>query len=754
MIRILYQLKKILPAFILLALHLPASSQSLYVIADINATDDIPLQAYDMDGTELVFQAEYLIPNHDDGAVGIAVDPENKFLFITYEESYIIQLVDAQTMLGVGTVSAGSADDLAGIVYSSETMHIYTVDRNSPVLFSYLWLPEDKILQWQQTATLESTTAFGISLDDTKQLLYVANNDTMINVFDVSTWELVDQIVPEHGSTNVAIDQYNQMLYSGGKFAGSEFLEKIDLSDKSSESIYLGPGIGVMGIVVNQGTSLVYVSTGDHQSGDNLQVYNSQLEKLYSSERIGDPTGITTGAAYNPLSFNILNIPECNFPGDEITAELIYFNGLDYTVENVEAFVIIPEGTTFVSASNNGVYNSTLNRVTWTVGSVPPSVTPYYLYLTIKIDESFVGNSIMVAKIFGSMGQTSVGKSFAVIEDIQPVISGETAVCCNVAHLYTTEFQDYYNYSWHINNGIIIEGQGASQVLVKWQAPDQGELYVDVEVNNTACFITSGPLIADITAGPENQITGPEIVCLEDTIIYSSYFHGGNSYNWSVTSGTASLLTGSLTNQIKLIWTQAGNSSISLTETDISTNCPSSFDFDTFVAACPELDLGSADTIICPLNSLTLYAGNSNEQVLWSTGDTTKSIKISTSGIGMTSKMISVVVENEYGCTSEDSICVIFDFTACTGIDDHPEKKYFNFFPNPVTGNYLQISSIIPVKGVSISIYDLPGSLKYFIKPDNPTFHESINISGYPPGIYFISFRSDIYNNTVKFIKY
>jgi len=70
--------------FTLLWFPLALISQSLYVIADINATGDIPLQAYDIDGTDLVYQAEYLIPNYEDGAVGIAVDPVNKYLFITY----------------------------------------------------------------------------------------------------------------------------------------------------------------------------------------------------------------------------------------------------------------------------------------------------------------------------------------------------------------------------------------------------------------------------------------------------------------------------------------------------------------------------------------------------------------------------------------------------------------------------------------------------------------------------------------------
>lgn len=187
MILILSNNKNVFLLIVLFATHLLVNAQSLYVIADIKATGDIPIQAYDIDGMNLGFQTEYFVPNHKDGAVGIAVDPVNNFLFITYEDSDIIQLVDAQTMLGQGTVNAGSASNLAGIVYSNEIMHLYTVDRKTSILFSYLWLPEDKILQWQQTVSLQNTTAYGISLDELNNLLYVANNDTLINVFDVNT---------------------------------------------------------------------------------------------------------------------------------------------------------------------------------------------------------------------------------------------------------------------------------------------------------------------------------------------------------------------------------------------------------------------------------------------------------------------------------------------------------------------------------------------------------------------------------------
>ena len=43
-----------------------------------------------------------------------------------------------------------------------------------------------------------------------------------------------------------------------------------------------------MGLIGNQGIRLVYISTGPHDLGDNLQIFNSLLENFYSSERIGN----------------------------------------------------------------------------------------------------------------------------------------------------------------------------------------------------------------------------------------------------------------------------------------------------------------------------------------------------------------------------------------------------------------------------------------------------------------------------------
>ena len=84
----------------------------------------------------------------------------------------------------------------------------------------------------------------------------------------------------------------------------------------------------------------------------------------------------------------------------------------------------------------------------------------------------------------------------------------------------------------------------------------------------------------------------------------------------------------------------------------------------------PEPDLGE-DLVVCIYNTATLDAGEF-ESYLWSTGETTRTIEVDSTGIGMASAEFIVTVTNESGCMESDSIIVTFD--PCTGIENLQEK--------------------------------------------------------------------------------
>ncbi|MGZ5250463.1 MAG: YncE family protein, partial [Caldimonas sp.] len=117
-----------------------AGAKSLYLIANINANPS-PIRTYDIQTapTYVAFQATQNIPSRASGAVGLAIDTDNKKLFATYEGSNVIQLVDATNFAVLGTTTAPGASNLAGLVVDQGNKKLYAVDRNTNHLYVYSW---------------------------------------------------------------------------------------------------------------------------------------------------------------------------------------------------------------------------------------------------------------------------------------------------------------------------------------------------------------------------------------------------------------------------------------------------------------------------------------------------------------------------------------------------------------------------------------------------------------------------------------
>ena len=92
--------KKLTVSIISLIIFVPfmfslAHARSVYVITDWAST----VKAYDIQGDQIVEQAT--VENLEDhgGAVGLALDPDSATMFVTYEGSNIIEMVNAKTMI-------------------------------------------------------------------------------------------------------------------------------------------------------------------------------------------------------------------------------------------------------------------------------------------------------------------------------------------------------------------------------------------------------------------------------------------------------------------------------------------------------------------------------------------------------------------------------------------------------------------------------------------------------------------------------
>ena len=382
-----------------------ATAKSLYIIADINA-DPTPIRAYSIgaDGT-LSFQTEYGIPKYSRGAVGMAIDTDSKTLFVTYETSNVIQLIDATTMTEIGTTTAPGASNLAGIVYDHDKGLLYCVVRSKRRLYVYKWEASTATLTQVPGSPFklaEVTNAYGIALDEIKDLLYVADSSPTLNVYRTSDWSLWETFTLRRTAISIAVDAKRRSLYYGGGFDENYYLTKIDLNTHMPTEVRVGPDFGVMGIGVDPDTGLIYVGTGinNKPGGDSLRVYDTSLKQIDIITDIRNSTGLVVpieDVSYNPLNLNknIADGVADEFGYVDIGGTItynIYFDNINnnYTVNNISVVDTLPNEVSFITADADGTlgqYNPKTHTYRWSYPSLPPGSPADCLMLVVQVNE-------------------------------------------------------------------------------------------------------------------------------------------------------------------------------------------------------------------------------------------------------------------------------------------------------------------------------------------------------------------------------
>ena len=387
-----------------------AGAKSLYVIADINAYQNIPIQAYDIQGTNLVYQWTGYIPDRDGGAVGLTIDTDSEYLFVTFEFSGVLDMVDAKTMTRVGQVTAPGASNLAGIVVDQGKKKVYCVDRRSSRLYVYLWdssVPS-LTLEGGTYKTLSNATAWGIALDETTGLLYVANGNNTIRYYDTTSWAEQGSFTVTPRSIGIAVDTVNKYVYSGYWYDTT--LSKYDLNTSTETTITTNSA--PIGFAVDQATGLLYVT---YYSYDRLRVFDSDLNAYWTSGDLGNPTGVCVPilGGFNPLNLTKNDNPDPVTPGGQITYTICFdnLNNPDVAVDDVEITDDIPNDTTLVSYQviseppGGTTISDDGTTVTWDVGTVAGGAGPYCMEMVVQVDPNFGGDVITNdAYIYWSIG--------------------------------------------------------------------------------------------------------------------------------------------------------------------------------------------------------------------------------------------------------------------------------------------------------------------------------------------------------------
>jgi hypothetical protein len=296
----------------------------------------------------------------------------------------------------------------------------------------------------------------------------------------------------------------------------------------------------------------------------------------------------------------------------------------------------------------------------------------------------------------------------------------------------------FYNYQWEPANKLVISTVPNpttvllnSTTLFTLTVTDSQTGCVCGQTDETTVFVTGNAL----NVAPVAQ---PDTICSGEAVQLYSLAGGGSGiyeYYWTSTPpGFTSTEENPIVNP-----TVNTTYNVSLTDGYTYVNGTATV----VVHPAPVIDIG-ADGTVCVFDTLTLDAGTGipGTSYIWSNGSTDQSIMVGTTGIGFDVKQVTVTVTTPDGCVSTATRTIVFDFAACTGIDEPGSQGDFAIFPNPGNG-ILRIENKSGIDLCLVSVTDIFG--REIIKNKEIKFNSADNSStldlgSYPPGIYLVRF--------------
>jgi subtilisin family serine protease len=284
--------------------------------------------------------------------------------------------------------------------------------------------------------------------------------------------------------------------------------------------------------------------------------------------------------------------------------------------------------------------------------------------------------------------------------------------------------------------------------------PDETTIFF-VEVSDDENSI-EGEVVVTVEHTPDQaaQPEGETDMCwgVYQTVYQSQGAEGALDYNWVIDPATAGTIEANgLTATISWDEEFTGMATIMVEGINLCGTGEMSEELEVMMHELPEVDLG-ADMTVCANEIIILDAGNPGATYLWSTGETTQTIEVDTTGVGIGMVEISVEVTDLNTCSSGDVITIQFD--DCTGISGISENRTVKVFPNPSDGVFsIQLTSHSD-DPVNLMVVDAFGKEIYtrknvFIQNSGRI---SLDLKNIPDGIYMLNIYSEGVNMMHKIV--
>ncbi len=139
--------------------------------------------------------------------------------------------------------------------------------------------------------------------------------------------------------------------------------------------------------------------------------------------------------------------------------------------------------------------------------------------------------------------------------------------CNNSTIVYSVPNNTDAIYQWSVTGGTIVSGGTTNQVTVQWTNVGTQTLTL-VEKDETETCMATSTLNVGVTYQPVPAITGDAMPCTEDTRVYSTPDVPGSTYLWSLPSAGGTIMSGTTSHQVTVMWTLQGTRTVQVVETN------------------------------------------------------------------------------------------------------------------------------------------------------------------------------------------
>jgi len=264
---------------------------------------------------------------------------------------------------------------------------------------------------------------------------------------------------------------------------------------------------------------------------------------------------------------------------------------------------------------------------------------------------------------------------------------------------------------------------------------------IDVEDEEFSDEMT---LIVNNVPEPPTAPDGENSFCIDPgESVYTTEFVEGYAYEWFFEPSSAGIFE-SDSNSATVSWNSefTGAASIKVKATNECGEGEFSEILAIDVHNNPEVNLGD-DTEVCIGTHATLDAGNEGAQYLWSTGETTQTIDVDTTGMDdNNNRTVSVLVTDQGSCSSSDETMV--HFRDCSGINENSYLNGFEIFPNPSGGIITIKLNSLKDQEIIVELISSMGKIGYSEKLtiNKGQFSKMLNVQHLPNQLYYLRINS------------